>query len=356
MKIKLPIGRGSKKAKKEETQPTENPSSEKKGKFSRIKFKRGKKEEELESVTVVEPDEFEELEETSQEVTSDHPGLHKIDEDTESQELGTSEEFEAQELGTSEEFEAQELGDEDELEEMEKEPKKKSKGKKKIIIIAPIIIAAFLGIWIMGIIPPNDFLPESPIGSQIVGSGISQSVTSENTEELEHRIISLEEKINDLSAKAGEGRQGPQGATGDKGEQGLPGLPGEKGDSGKTLVPIQFGTGEQSTKLTSPIYVGVNSNYWGYNAVKVLMPIDGVIKNLNVIVDRDPKIPIIITLLKNGFKTDLSCRLDTTISCSDNTNSVSIEVGDTIAIKLDKGAVEDSDSFHLKAGVILHLE
>jgi len=124
--------------------------------------KKPKKEEDLESIEVIEPEivegvEKEHLDEKIESLGSpsnddtgqeniDHPGLHRIEEDLqenlepEPENVIESQEIESEKVQEIDE-ESQNLVETQQLD--ESPPIQKSKGKKKVIIIAPIVIAAF---------------------------------------------------------------------------------------------------------------------------------------------------------------------------------------------------------------------
>ena len=179
--------------------------------------------------------------------------------------------------------------------------------------------------------------------------------TGDKTQELENRLQFIEEQFliaykNGIPGPLGPqgelGPPGPQGATGPIGPQGKPGL-------GLQGIPLMFSLGDRSTTLPVTLYAGQVTTSTDYNKARVVLPLAGTIKNLNVLTSNIPEVPIDVIFVKNGVVTNLSCTIDSSITCSDIIELVHVEEGDTFALQLVKAFSAEIRSIGIQASVIL---
>jgi len=170
---------------------------------------------------------------------------------------------------------------------------------------------------------------------------------------LEQRIKFLEEQLKIASEEGGvPGPQGPPGPEGKEGKQGVPGPQGPRGE-GLPVMPIILSLGDRSTSLTTDLYVGQGFGSTDYAVTRILSPVDGQIKNLHVLTTLSVNAPIDVIFVKNGAETPLKCTLDSTRTCTNLVDTVSIKATDTFAIKLVKKAPVNIDKFGLQVSMIL---
>lgn len=238
--------------------------------------------------------------------------------------------------------------------------------RKKIIIIIPIVaIAVILGLPFSGILPENQYLP-NVIGlvtggdlGDMIGQipNIRGSDLSEKIDELEFKISNLEDRVagleEQLSITTPQNLVGSQGPIGPQGIQGQIGPAGPQGELGASTVPIMLTLGERSTSVPNTIFIGQGFGALDYNAAKILIPLDGTMKNLFVTVSKAPNTDIDFTLIKNGFDTDLTCTLNSSTDCSDKVHAINIKAGDTFAVKVSKDFPVNIPQFNIQVSMTL---
>jgi hypothetical protein len=155
------------------------------------------------------------------------------------------------------------------------------------------------------------------------------------------------------------GSQGPAGATGPAGTTGSTGAIGAQGPAGPvgpagppvilsgfcgistilspgtvTGVLLQLG----SEDVSQP---GCFNGYTPATVVGLPIPSAGALKNLtvasNALVGSYP--PILVSVYVNGVLTSIGCTINSSNTCADDTDSATVNAGDTVAVQLSASSV-----------------
>jgi len=199
---------------------------------------------------------------------------------------------------------------------------------KKIIIIAPIVV--IVGLLASGII-------SIPINMQQSSQG-----EFSDFDLLNERLMFVEDQV-DFILTQGVGTEsgdiGKQGQTGPKGSQGITGDAGKDGKDGVGGIPIMLSSAGTKTILSKPLYIGVGGGSEDYELIKMVSPVDGIIKNLHIITSEgkfnDINDNVRGMLILNGEETELYCNVIQN-KCSNIESIVEIKAGDALAIRIDK--------------------
>ena len=86
----------------------------------------------------------------------------------------------------------------------------------------------------------------------------------------------------------------------------------------------------------------------------LVIPLEGIVDNLviNANVGAGPGKHLIVTILKNGAVTPLSCMLENSLSCVDTTHSFSVNPGDLLEPQITANG--HTNAVELRIGVILN--